>query len=223
MKKGYIYKITSPTGKIYVGKTINFEIRFKDYKKLNCKSQKILYSSLKKYGFDSHHIEIIKEGEFSDEELNRLEIYYIGFYNSFNQYNVNGMNLTLGGEGTTGRIMSEETRKKIGEKSKLRKHSEEIKKKISENRKKTGSTDAQKLAGEKLRGKKVVKSAEWIKNNSESIKKPILQYSLNDEFIREWKSAKDVELELGLSRKNISVNLRGKTKHAYGYKWKYKY
>jgi hypothetical protein len=79
------------------------------------------------------------------------------------------------------------------------------------------------LACERLRGKKIIKSAEWIKNNSESIKKPILQYSLNDEFIKEWKSAKDVELELGLSRKNISVNLRGKTNHAYGYKWKYKH
>ena len=46
--------------------------------------------------------------------------------------------------------------------------------------------------------------------------------NLDNEFLKEWKSAKDVELELGLSRKNISANLRNKTKQAYGYKWKFK-
>lgn len=222
MKNGYIYKITSPTGKIYIGKTTNPEVRFKDYKKCNCKSQKILCSSLKKYGFDKHNIEIIMEGIYPDIDLNQLEVYYIGLYNSFNRNNINGMNLTLGGEGVTGRIVSEETRKKIGEKSKLRKHTEETKKKISENRRKTGKTKKHELAIESLRGRKIIKSKEWIKNNTESIKKPILQYTLDDEFIREWKSAQDVENELGLCRKNISANLRKKTKHAYGYIWKYK-
>jgi group I intron endonuclease len=222
MKKGYIYKITSPSEKIYIGKTTNIEIRFKDYKKFNCNSQKILCSSLKKYGFDKHNIEIIKEGVYSDTELNQLEVYYIDLYNSFNRDNINGMNLTFGGEGCTGRVMSEETKRKIGEKSKLRRHSDEVKRKISENRKKVGFTEAQKLAAEKSRGRKIIKSEEWIKNNAESIKKPILQFDLDGNFIREWKSAKDVELELGLSRKNISANLRNKTKHAYGYKWIFK-
>ena len=154
MKKGYIYKITSPTGKIYIGKTTNLNVRFKDYKKCNCKTQKILCSSLKKYGFKNHNIEILNEGFYSDTELSNLEIYYIGVYNSFNRNNVNGMNLTLGGEGTTGKILSEESRKKIGEKSKLRKHSEETKKKISENRRKTGKTEKHQLAIDALRGKK---------------------------------------------------------------------
>jgi len=222
MKKGYIYKIISPTGKIYIGKTTNLDVRFKDYKKCNCNAQKILCSSLKKYGFDKHNIEIIKEGVYSDIELNQLEVYYIGLYNSFNRDNINGMNLTLGGEGCTGRVMSEETKRKIGEKSKLRRHSDEIKRKISENRKKVGFTEAQKLAAEKSIGRKIIKSEEWIKNNAEGRKKPILQYTLDGEFIREWKSAKDVENKLGLDRKNISANLRKKTKYAYGYIWKYK-
>ena len=84
------------------------------------------------------------------------------------------------------------------------------------------STEAHRLAIEKLKGRKVEKTEEWVKNNAESIKKPIFQYDLEGNFIKEWKSAKDVELEIGLSRKNISANLRNKTKHAYGYIWKYK-
>lgn len=223
MKKyGYVYKIESPTGNVYIGKTINLKLRTNDYKYCNCKTQQILCRSLIKYGFSGHTFDIVYEGEHTNEELNNLEIYYIGLYNSYNGNNEKGMNLTLGGEGCFGRIISEETRRKIGEKSKGRKHSEETKNKISENRKKTGKTIAHQKGIDSLKGRKIVKSEDWIKNNAESRKKPILQYDLGGNFIREWKSAKDVETELGLCRKNISCNLRDKTKQAYGYVWRYK-
>jgi len=44
-----IYKITSPSGKIYIGQSINIEKTWKyRYKNLNaCKRQTILYNSLK--------------------------------------------------------------------------------------------------------------------------------------------------------------------------------
>jgi len=204
-KKGYVYKITSPSGNEYIGKTVDLKNRINKYKCLDCKKQKILCRSLKKYGFDNHKFEIVYEGEITNLDLNNLEIYYIGFYNTYNQKNKNGMNLTLGGDGWFGR-----------------EHTEETKCKISESRKKTGKTEKHQKTIENLRGRKINKSEEWIKNNAESIKKPILQFDLDGNFIREWKSAKDVELELGLSRKNISANLRNKTKHAYGYKWIFK-
>jgi hypothetical protein len=158
-------------------------------------------------------------------EINELETYFIGLFNSFNGYNKNGMNLTLGGDGVFGIKISDEHKRKIILYNKSRvykKHTEETKKLMSENRKKIGKTIAHQKAIDNLKGRKINKSEEWIKNNSESIKKPILQFNLDNEFIREWKSAKDVELELGLSRKNISANLRNKTKKAYGYIWKYK-
>ena len=44
-----IYKITSPTGKIYVGQSCNMKKRFVKYKRLDCKSQSRLYNSLLKY------------------------------------------------------------------------------------------------------------------------------------------------------------------------------
>ena len=224
-KYAYIYRITSPTGRIYIGKTINLKNRINCYKYLKCKKQQLIYNSLLKYGFTAHTIDVIYEGENTLKELNELEIFFIGYFDSFHGNNENGMNLTLGGDGGFGRKISEEHRKKIIAYNKKRiytKHSEETKKLISDNRKKTGKTIAHQIAIDKLKGKKIVKSEEWIINNSESIKKPILQFNLDNEFLKEWKSAKDVELELGLSRKNISANLRNKTKQAYGYKWKFK-
>ena len=53
----------------------------------------------------------------------------------------------------------------------------------------------------------------------EKIKKPILQFDLEGNFIREWPSAVDVAKR---ERANIKECLRGKTKTAYGYIWKYK-
>ena len=57
------------------------------------------------------------------------------------------------------------------------------------------------------------------KKVSNSNKIPILQYTLDGEFIREWSSAIDVRNEVN---GNICNCLKGKLKSAYGYKWKYK-
>ena len=58
-----------------------------------------------------------------------------------------------------------------------------------------------------------------ITKRSNSCKKPILQYDLNGNFIKEWPSATDVGKE---ANDNICKCLKGKRKSAYGYKWKYK-
>ena len=54
---------------------------------------------------------------------------------------------------------------------------------------------------------------------NEKFKKPILQYDLNGNFIKEWPSATDVGKE---ANDNICKCLKGKTKTAYGFVWKYK-
>lgn len=223
--KCFIYKITSPSGRIYIGRTTKLEERIKAYKHLKCKKQPLIYKSLLKYGFDKHQFDIIYENEHTLKEINELEIYFIGIFDSFNGNNENGMNLTLGGDGCFGRKLTDEHKKKIIKANKLRKykkHSEETKKLISESRKKIGKTEAHQRAIENLKGRKVIKTDEWIKNNAESIKKPILQYDKDLNLIKEWKSATNVEKELGYCRKNIGANLREKTKHAYGFIWKYK-
>jgi hypothetical protein len=109
-----IYKITSPSNRVYVGQSLNIERRFKHYKNLNgVKGQKKVYYSLKKYGYENHTFEVIEECEI--DELDFKEKYWIDFYNSCNE----GLNSTEGGnslgKSNKGKKRSIETRNKISQ------------------------------------------------------------------------------------------------------------
>ena len=52
--------------------------------------------------------------------------------------------------------------------------------------------------------------------------KPVLQYTKDGKFVKEWKSTKDVQRNLGYGHSSISVCCLGKQKSAYGFIWKYK-
>ena len=52
---------------------------------------------------------------------------------------------------------------------------------------------------------------------------PILQFSKEDNFIRKWESATQVERELNFNEGNINKCCKGKQKSAYDYKWHYHY
>jgi len=109
MPKTGIYKITSPSGKIYIGQSIDIEKRWEWYKKIRCKSQIKLYNSLKKHGVNSHTFEIIEE--CNKNKMDEREIYWGNQYNVLNS----GLNLRLGnGKG----CLSEETKQKISSNSK---------------------------------------------------------------------------------------------------------
>ena len=84
-----IYKITSPSKKVYIGQSIDIEKRFKQYKRLDCKKQPKLYNSLKKYNPENHVFEIIEECLV--EQLNEKEIYWKQHYNSIKE----GLNCEL--------------------------------------------------------------------------------------------------------------------------------
>ena len=58
--------------------------------------------------------------------------------------------------------------------------------------------------------------------SGEKRSKPVFQYSKDGEFVRKWKSTKDVERNLGYAHTNISSCCLGKRKSAYGFIWKYK-
>ena len=51
--------------------------------------------------------------------------------------------------------------------------------------------------------------------------KPVLQFTLDGEFVREWPSTMECERN-GFSSGNVSACCRGERKTAYGYIWKYK-
>lgn len=101
-----IYKITSPSGGIYVGQSNDVIRRKWEYASIKCYDQPRLYNSLKRYGWNEHTFEIIHE--CSELELNELEKHYIKKYKTFNSER--GMNLTEGGDHYK---RSEETKQKI--------------------------------------------------------------------------------------------------------------
>lgn len=88
-----IYKITSPSDKIYIGQSKNIHQRMCAYRKGHCKRQVALHASFQKYGVNSHTFEVIEECE--ERELDEKEKYYIKKYDSFNTSH--GLNLTSGG------------------------------------------------------------------------------------------------------------------------------
>ncbi len=53
-------------------------------------------------------------------------------------------------------------------------------------------------------------------------KKPIIQYNLDGEFIREWESATDAASFYNINKVNITKCCLGKNKTSNGYIWKYK-
>lgn len=95
---GYIYKIVNDiNNKVYIGKTTkSIQERWQQHL-YNCFNQNNsdthFYRAIKKYG--AEHFSPILVEEYPNNELNKMEIYWIGKYDSFE----NGYNSTLGGDG----------------------------------------------------------------------------------------------------------------------------
>jgi len=95
----YIYLITSPSGKQYVGQSkVPVDRKIKSYIKLEkyIKSNRLIANAIKKYGWDNMKFEIIEQNQdWTLEQLNEREIFWIAKYNTL----VEGYNMTPGGEG----------------------------------------------------------------------------------------------------------------------------
>ena len=61
-----------------------------------------------------------------------------------------------------------------------------------------------------------------IKQNFKSIDRKILQYDLNENFIKEWDSVSLITKELGFPKSNILKVCRNYNKTSHGYIWRYK-
>lgn len=105
-----IYKITSPSGKIYIGQAVDIRRRFKEYNTLSnrIKKQVKLYRSFIKYNIENHIFEILEICNFEDlncrERFWQDEFYVIG---------ENGLNLKLTACGGRKYLHSEEVKEKI--------------------------------------------------------------------------------------------------------------
>lgn len=197
--QGWIYCIQNKiNGKMYIGKTNNFEKRQQQHFNLRREGCPVLKAALRKYGANNFEMSSIVTFTAINKKvlntvLNYLETFYIKKYNTFG----NGYNLTEGGEGICGYEHSAQTRAKMSKSAIGIIPSKETRQRMRE---------------------ASLRTQNWIVSE-----KPILQYDLDGNFIQEFKSISSAARYVG---KNISNNISRALHHenakAGGYMWKYK-
>ncbi len=122
-----IYKITSPSGKIYVGQSVDIERRFRVYRNpKSIKQQMAINRSILKYGADNHTFEVLEECDIS--MLNERERHYQDLFDCIGK---NGLNCKLTTTNDRSGRYSEATINKLRIASTGKKHSAETRKILS--------------------------------------------------------------------------------------------
>lgn len=205
MDNFFLYKHTSPSGKVYIGITnkspyyrwgkngYNYLTKTKTGKYKHPK----FASAILKYGWDNIKHEILYQN-LDKNTACLLEQQYIREYKSKDMC----YNLTLGGEGMWGFKFSEESLEKM---------------RISHLGKKQSSDTITKRA-EKCKGKK--RTNEQKKKRS----KPVVQYTTSGEKIAEYFGVREASRQTGISSAHIGdcCNERPNRKTAGGFIWKWK-
>lgn len=77
-----IYKITSPSGRVYIGQSWNIESRWEGYRAGKGKAQPLLHSSFCKYGVLSHRFEVVRHLSVDEQQavMDYWEQYYMDLY-----------------------------------------------------------------------------------------------------------------------------------------------
>lgn len=223
MKKQGIYKITSPSGKVYIGQSINIFKRWREHKNYVGVGPKLL-NSYEKYGWENHKKEIIEECNI--EQLSIRETFWKQYY--LNQVDGEWDRVLFCGLhdlGTFGEWPSylKEKHKEIFKGRKILwkagrntgwKMSEEDK-----NKRRVPKTEEVKI---KMRKPRSDKGKENMKVPKPNLQKPIYQYDLKENFIREFKSITEAYLFLGKTTNSSAITccLKKRQKTAYGFIWK---
>jgi group I intron endonuclease len=235
---GYIYLIENIiTKKKYIGQTLQLDInkRWNQHKSLKGNTiGKILFNAYKKYGVENFIFKILCI--CFDNDTNKYEVEYIKKYNTLYP---NGYNLLEGGNNKkhnhyTIKILKDKLSGK-NHPNYGKKFSEEKRLKLSNSKKgilnpnfgKTTS-DVQK---EKLRNAVInfdeekrnlinKKISDSVKNAIKNNKK-VAQYSLDNNFIKEFNSISDASKYVNISRSSIQRCCDGKYKSTRNFMWKY--
>lgn len=227
MYKVYMHK-NKLNGKVYIGITSKDDPNKRWLNGKGYNHSTLFKKAVKKYGWDSFE-HIILFDNLNKISACLIEIDLIFYYQKIQMsYNIN-----LGGEGSES--MSSETKQKISQTLKNHPVSEETRAKISKkvsgerhgNWGKPLSPETRAHIGKANSGEKNGMfnhkfTEEEIARKRLTNVKPILQYSKDGEFIREWISAQEVGRILGVYSKSISKCCLGQRKTALGYVWKYK-
>ena len=204
---GIIYKYTSPSGKIYIGQTMNEKERRKKFLGKSSYAGKKIDTARKKYGPSSFIYEVLEtfeEKSFSGtqdfyDKLDEREIFFISEYDSFK----NGYNMSTGGKTPKEILVTDSFR-------------ESCRQRCFENNPFKG------------------KSHTNLTKNliSEKNSKAVLQIDpITDEVLMEFKSSKEAGVYLGHPRANSEIvkvckNYVSPSGKRYltclGFKWRYK-
>lgn len=239
---GIYYIKNKSNGMVYIGQSIQIKTRWARHiweLNTNQHDNQYLQNAWNKYGQNNFEFGILEE--CPKEMLNERETYW------FNKYAPNTYNLSSTGEH---HYLQEESKLKISNKLKgVKKSSETIKRmreaqsKINHHRKHTpeakekivnaligrnvsvqtrnkiskANTGKQRID---ILGKK--RPVEVVEKYIAPKRKPVLQFDLEGNLIREWISTQEPSKKLGIPNANINRVLHGKRKQAGGYVWKYK-
>lgn len=231
-----IYKLTSPSGKSYIGQSVNVNVRVRMYRGLHCKSQPSIYNALKKYGFDNFSSEVLwstnRQHMYTNLQLllDILEKKYIEKYDCID----NGYNIMIGGDSYGNH--SSESKRRIAEAKKIKVNQYDL------NGKYIKTWGSAKEACDKLHlnrghvsqvcsgGRKSSGGYMWrFFVNTKDIKpvhrrdssRSVVQYSLDGKFIKKWGSATEAAKGVGVTRSSISLACIGTYKSSAGFKWTY--
>ena len=207
MYKGFIYRYTNRNnGKSYIGKTKNLSNRVYQHSKITILKKTKFGNAIRKYGIECFELDILEIIESKnirnlDKSLNVLEKYYIKHFDSYS----NGYNSTKGGDGTL-----------------YFKHSEETKNKM---RNKIVSKETRSKLSKASKGRKIhsPKTDNWRKSIKEAKSIPILQYSKDNTFIKEWSSITEAARYYNISKSCIARVCNGERKNSKNFFWRYKH
>ena len=116
MIEGIIYRYKSPSGKCYIGQTMEEEHRRRKFLSAKVYGGKKIDNARRKYGPKNFEYTVLIKvtGDNTEEVKKYLDTLEIGFIKMFDTIN-NGYNSAEGGAGNYGCVRSKETREKISQ------------------------------------------------------------------------------------------------------------
>lgn len=127
---GYLYLLTSPAGKSYIGITTNLKRRMKAHVKMaETMTGYMLHNAIRKYGWDNIQKTILMETDDIDLLKTAEIIEIVSRQTHLSQF---GYNLTMGGDGMLGHKHSPETRIKLRDSHLGKTHTEASKRRMSD-------------------------------------------------------------------------------------------
>lgn len=206
-----IYKICSPSDKVYIGQSINIEKRFRYYNTniKTLKQQRKLNLSFQKYTPQNHIFEVIEE--CSIELLDEREIYWIEYYDAIN----NGLNIAPGGRGGSRLLNIGKTHKQDT--------IDKMKKWWDEHKEPRPQDVIDKIKETKRNNPRITTDEHRLKyRETAPNKKTVIQYSLDNKYIAEYKSINEAARVIDGSKDGISFCCNGRQNTSGGYIWKFK-